>query len=122
MNTSGVSIQYLCSLVISLNHLSYGFMVLGGYHRSIMKDGAVPDGWWGLYPLGRHARVTKHEIQTSTQDKSCEIKCLVSWSWKEYRASDIFHELSHCQNNYMLTHLSNECKNSQGLIKPNVLS
>ncbi len=33
-------------------------MVSCVYHRSIMKDGEVLDDWWGLYQLGRHARVT----------------------------------------------------------------
>ncbi len=26
--------------------------------RQIVKNGEVLDGWWGLYPLGRRARVT----------------------------------------------------------------
>ncbi len=33
-------------------------MVSCVYHRSTMKDVEVLDGWWGFYPLGRHARAT----------------------------------------------------------------
>ncbi len=33
-------------------------MVSCVYHRSIIKDEEVLDGWLGLYPLGQHARVT----------------------------------------------------------------
>ncbi len=40
----------------SLKHLSYGFMDSCVYHRSIMKDGEVLDGWLGLYAFGLHAR------------------------------------------------------------------
>ncbi len=38
--------QYLCSQIISLNHLSYGFTVSCVYHRSIMKNAEFLDGWW----------------------------------------------------------------------------
>ncbi len=55
MNISGVWIQYLRSQFISLNH---GFTVSCVYHRCIRKEGEALDGWWGLYPLERHARVT----------------------------------------------------------------
>ncbi len=59
--------QYLCCRAFSLNHLSYGFMVSCVHHRYVMKDGEVRDGWWGLCPLGRHAR-----IMVSCEDFSIE--------------------------------------------------
>ncbi len=53
--TSGAWALYLYSQVNSLNHLSYGLTVSCVYHRPLIKEGEVIDGWWDLYP---HARVT----------------------------------------------------------------